>query len=437
MSIRFRKSVKICKGVTINFSKSGASLSLGGRGYGVTLGGNGAHAHVGIPGTGLSYNTKIGGSGSSRSRSSGRPAAGVPEKIGARMDDQGKIIVEDSRGAEITSPAVLRRIRATADYREQVARLEAQRSDRIDAMVRDAQEENERYINICRYAAVVDPLSRFESRLSEPVKNEHVMPKYPVPAPTKEGIRAELEREAETKVTGLFFLVGQQRRRYVEENLEMRYSQALDDWEKARDSLLASWKEERLAADRAAAQEHENQKGFMRALIDGEESAVCEVFDSWIDGCELPVEMNVSYDWNQGTGTMLLDVDLPEIEDLAQTRLVKTDAGNLKEKKKTQEELRVEYSRLVFGLAVFVVSHAFNVSPAIRRILISAYTQRRDKEGDLNDDYIYSIRFTRDMFEQRDVSRVDPREFCLSAENRCNMTSTSLFRPIVPYDGFE
>ena len=75
--------------------------------------------------------------------------------------------------------------------------------------------------------------------------------------------------------------------------------------------------------------------------------------------------------------------------------------------------------------------------PKIRRILISAYTQRRDKEGDLNDDYIYSIRFTRDMFEQRDVSRVDPREFCLSAENRCNMTSTSLFRPIVPYDGFE
>ena len=35
---------------------------------------------------------------------------------------------------------------------------------------------------------------------------------------------------------------------------------------------------------------------------------------------------------------MMLDVDLPEIEDLKQTKLVKTDAGNLKEKKKHRQE---------------------------------------------------------------------------------------------------
>ena len=68
---------------------------------------------------------------------------------------------------------------------------------------------------------------------------------------------------------------------------------------------------------------------------------------------------------------MLLDVDLHEIEDLKQTKLIKTDAGNLKEKKKTQAEMRGEYSTLVFGLAVFIVSHTFNVSPAIKKILIS------------------------------------------------------------------
>ena len=32
MGLRFRRSVKICKGVKVNFSKSGAGLSLGGRG---------------------------------------------------------------------------------------------------------------------------------------------------------------------------------------------------------------------------------------------------------------------------------------------------------------------------------------------------------------------------------------------------------------------
>jgi hypothetical protein len=353
------------------------------------------------------------------------------------MDDQGKVIVEDGNGVEITSPTLLRKIRATADYQAQVARLEAQREDRIDEMVRHAQEENDRYINICRYSAVVDPLSRFRARLDETGPTEHAMPEYPVPAPTREGIRAELAREAESKVKGSFFTVALQKKQYVEENLEPRYSRALASWEADKNTFYATWKEDRHAQDRADAQEREKQKGFLLALIDGEESAVCEVFDSWISECSLPVEMNISYDWKQSTGTMLLDVDLPEIEDLVQTRLVKTDAGNLKERKKTQEELRGEYATLVFGLAVFVVSHTFNVSPAIRKILISAYTQRRDKAGNLNDDYIYSIKFTREMFEGRDLTRVDPRQFCLSAENRCNMTTTSLFRPIVPYDSFE
>ena len=134
---------------------------------------------------------------------------------------------------------------------------------------------------------------------------------------------------------------------------------------------------------------------------------------------------------------MMLDVDLPEIEDLTLTKLVKTDAGNLKEKKKTLAELRGEYSTLVFGLAIFIASHTFNVSPAIQRLLVSGYTQRPDKDGNIKDDYIYSIKFARDMFEQRDLTRVMPKDFCLSAENKCNMTTTSLFKAIVPYDSFD
>ena len=67
MGMRFRKSVKICKGVKVNFSKSGASLSLGGRGHSMNFGHRGTRATVGIPGTGLSYSTKVGGSHKSRS----------------------------------------------------------------------------------------------------------------------------------------------------------------------------------------------------------------------------------------------------------------------------------------------------------------------------------------------------------------------------------
>ena len=442
MALRFRKSVRIAKGVRVNFSKSGASLSLGGRGHGVTFGGRGTRAHVGIPGTGLSYSTKIGGkSHSSRARSSSRSTSSkstvsFPKEINIRMDEKGKVIIEDGNGIEITNQSVLRKIKATSQYQVQVAQLDSQRREKIDEMIRDSEEENERFINIYELAAVVDPLSRFQMRFSNLKPVEYEETEFEVPAPVKDDIRTFLTKETESTVKGSIFKIGKLRRQYVEENLEQRYSNALSAWESERDDFYAFQAEEKARADEAAIEECERQKAFLSALIRGDESAVSEVFDSWIESCEMPVETDISYDWNQANGTMMLDVDLPRIEELPTTKLVKTDAGNLKEKKKTLAELRGEYSTLLFGLAIFITSHVFNVSPAIKNVLISGYAERSDKDGNPREEYLYSIKFTRDMFEQRDLTRVVPKDFCLSAENKCSMTTTSLFKSIVPFDSF-
>ena len=69
--MRFRKSVKICPGVKVNFSKSGVSTTFGGKGASVSVGKNGTYLNTGIPGTGLYDRTKIGGSSSSKRRTSG------------------------------------------------------------------------------------------------------------------------------------------------------------------------------------------------------------------------------------------------------------------------------------------------------------------------------------------------------------------------------
>jgi hypothetical protein len=72
MGVRFRKSVKISKGVKVNFGKTGASVSVGGRGFHQTFHTSGRKTtSVGIPGTGLSYVSTSGGS-KKRSSSSRR-----------------------------------------------------------------------------------------------------------------------------------------------------------------------------------------------------------------------------------------------------------------------------------------------------------------------------------------------------------------------------
>lgn len=62
MGLRFRKSIKICKGVRVNLGKSGASLSIGTKGCRYSMHTSGRRtASVGIPGTGIYYTQSVGG----------------------------------------------------------------------------------------------------------------------------------------------------------------------------------------------------------------------------------------------------------------------------------------------------------------------------------------------------------------------------------------
>jgi hypothetical protein len=69
MGFRFHKRVRLFKGAWINISKWGGSVSIGGRGATTNISRRGVRETVGIPGTGISYQTKrlrIGGRSSTK-----------------------------------------------------------------------------------------------------------------------------------------------------------------------------------------------------------------------------------------------------------------------------------------------------------------------------------------------------------------------------------
>lgn len=55
MSWRLRRSVRILPGVRLNFSRSGVSTSIGGRGATINIGKRGVRTTIGLPGTGVSW----------------------------------------------------------------------------------------------------------------------------------------------------------------------------------------------------------------------------------------------------------------------------------------------------------------------------------------------------------------------------------------------
>ncbi len=57
MGLRFHKSLRLIPGLRLNLSKSGPSLSVGGKGLTCNIGSKGSRTTVGLPGLGLSYTT--------------------------------------------------------------------------------------------------------------------------------------------------------------------------------------------------------------------------------------------------------------------------------------------------------------------------------------------------------------------------------------------
>lgn len=77
MSFRFWQRVRLAPGVTLNLSKSTASLSFGPRGAAYTISPRGNRATVGLPGTGLFYTVH---DRKRRGRGGAAPAPSVPER---------------------------------------------------------------------------------------------------------------------------------------------------------------------------------------------------------------------------------------------------------------------------------------------------------------------------------------------------------------------
>ncbi len=72
MGFRYRKSVKLAPGIKMNIGTKSVGVSMGNKHGGVSFNSRtGTRVRASIPGTGISYSTKIGGSGRRKSRSGG------------------------------------------------------------------------------------------------------------------------------------------------------------------------------------------------------------------------------------------------------------------------------------------------------------------------------------------------------------------------------
>ncbi|MCR5067449.1 MAG: DUF4236 domain-containing protein [Erysipelotrichaceae bacterium] len=295
MGLRFRKSIKLMKGLRLNFSTNGVSVTLGKSPLSFTLGKSGVYGTASIPKTGISYRQKLAGSSYLK-----------------------------SLNPKLTSSQI-------AENR---------------ATVENYQKNQDVALNMHHYASNVASRPQFETHLQE-----------------------------------------------------------LTDT---------------------------NMHSMLEKSISGDPETLDTMIEGFLSSLQLPYEASLNYELDGDT--LYGDLDLPEIEDLDASYPSLSLSSEVMTKKKTQTTLRQEYACIVETLPIYLAAEIFNLSPAIKTIVLSGRTQKRNKDGDPVDRYILSVKFTREEFEKTDLQQIaNPYEFINRFVNRINVSSNYTFKEITPY----
>lgn len=183
--------------------------------------------------------------------------------------------------------------------------------------------------------------------------------------------------------------------------------------------------------DKLSTLESEASKEIYKLLIDGDEDTIESYVGAFLNNLDLNYEVSANYELEDHI--LYVDLDLPEIESFTKEYpcVVKGEVVN---KTKSNSELKEEYGKSILSLAIYLSANFYNVSSYIEEIVLSGFTSKRNNDGDLVDEYLYSVKFLRDEFEKTELSKIDDAyAFILKFENRINMNSYS-FKSIKPYE---
>ncbi|MBA0038808.1 DUF4236 domain-containing protein [Pantoea sp. BIGb0393] len=401
MGFRFRKSISIIPGVRMNLSTSGASLSVGPRGASVSFGKCGTFANLGLPGTGLSYRTRL-----------DRASAASRKRNASKQEDP--------------------------HLRQELE----QELEALNQAVDDI-------VNI--YLLTPDPrMGHSYSELESHYRQLMLQP-YNVPAPVRPEKPAPLVAPEQPEDNQGRSLIG---RIYESASARQeRQTQNIEQWQrkveeckqenelhlKRYQAMRQVWAEQ-YANWQYDAAEHEKKIASKAINIASQFASDNNYFESLlsevIQAADWPRETLVSFQVNTSTSEILMEVDLPEHEMLPNLSVrVNARGTEIIEKELSQKAMRERYALHVHGIVLRLAGMAFCALP-FNTVIVSGFTQRISKQtGHLNDEYIISSRIERHLFERLNFSNlenVSPIEAFDQFQTQRRMSTTFIFQPVTP-----
>lgn len=169
---------------------------------------------------------------------------------------------------------------------------------------------------------------------------------------------------------------------------------------------------------------------------DGE--VMSAVLSNAFSSIEWPRETAVSFEIADNGSRVMLDVDLPEVEDMP-TKEAKVDAKNLKlvYEDRSASQIQQDYLTHIHAIGFRLIGDVFAHLAAVETVVFSGYSQRFDKRtGNEINDYLYSVRVARGKWEQinfKNLDKIDVVACFEQFELRRQATKAGVITAIEPF----
>ncbi|AOM82706.1 DUF4236 domain-containing protein [Salisediminibacterium beveridgei] len=410
MSFRFQRRIRVAPGIRVNLSKRGVSTSVGKRGGTVSVGTRGVYGNAGLPGTGLSYRSKL-----NKKRTSG---TGGHRKTGSKKGPTHSQPVLTEWDEQDQDVRFTRSDGTPLSSEETTALKRAHKEEITEIYQTKADEVNERTARLLElHQDAYDIHADLDQRLIESFGDSPEEPSLQQYVQERE---EELTQDFSwfDKLIHLLPSKKKELNQAVNADAQMAFIQEKTDHEEA-------------LRDRD--EEIKFRKTLLASVRKGQADAMADWAGIFLDELDFPLETDVDYDVVDAQ-TVFVDVDLPNPDKVPVKEAEVLKSGKLKITEKTQRDQRDHYARLAGGTALYLASYFLAYLPTVERVIVSGYQQQLDeRNGHDQDVYIYSAMITRDGFQELNLDQLHPLLALESFEHRMNATKTFILKEITPF----
>lgn len=414
----------------MNFSGSGASLSLGGRGATINVSSRGTRATVGIPGTGLSYSASS-TSGSPRRRSTQQLAAAHRRMLQEQQHANALAEIERNEQELLETVSDWRRLLAVTPPEAITAELKERPFSNSEPAPQEPSFSAAERLNLgkaerqVRTEMALQGWRRFLWAIVGVATFVVGAPFYPLVAflvawPAAVVAFFAVYSPWLSRIRPVWQERARQSWPAVRTELEAQHAQAVAAYVTREHAARAGW----IAADQQRIAE-------LRRLVMGEVDAIEQAVSASIEEIDFPFEALCAVAVDD-EDHVLIDVDLPEIEDvIPETQLRALKNGTLSEKKRKVSERNELYAELVCGIAFAIAATTLSSAPTVAYVTVAGRTQRQKRAStDLNDDYVYEVKIPRAFFSATDANGFDPVDALRKLPSRIQVAANGALKTV-------